>query len=92
MSKIISFIKDLGVCDKKRVLNKVDNGKLVEHDNIPIQLQKCLREKNISWLTKLFNKIMISKKMLGEWRSTLIPIYENNGDIQNCINHKGNML
>ena len=40
-------------------------------------------------LLKLFNKILRIKKMLNEWRKiTLIPIYENKGDIQNCTNYR----
>ena len=42
------------------------------------------------WLTKLFNEILRSKKMSDEWRkSTLVPIYKDKGDIQNCANYRG---
>jgi hypothetical protein len=27
--------------------------------------------------------------MLDEWRSILVPIYKNNGDIQSCTNYRG---
>ena len=47
-------------------------------------------EKDIAWLTKLFNAILKSKKMPDEWRkSTLVPIYKNKGDVQNCENYRG---
>ena len=40
------------------------------------------------WLTKLFNEIMRTKKMSDEWRrNTLIPIYKNKGNMQNCANY-----
>ena len=39
---------------------------------------------------KFFNEIIRTKKMSDEWRrSTLIPIYKNRGDIQNCANYRG---
>ena len=41
------------------------------------------------WLTKLFDKIMRTEKMLDEWRrSTLILIYMNKRGIQNCVNYR----
>ena len=44
----------------------------------------------MTWLTKLFNEILRSKKMPDDWRkSTLVPIYKNKGDIQNCANYRG---
>ena len=44
----------------------------------------------ISWLTKFFNKIILTKKMPDEWRkSILIPIYKNKRDIQSCPNYRG---
>lgn len=59
-------------------------------DNVPIKVWKDLGEKGISWFTKLFNEIVRFKKIPDAWRrSTLIPDYKNNGDIQNCANYKG---
>ncbi|KAH1210522.1 LINE-1 retrotransposable element ORF2 protein [Glycine max] len=47
-------------------------------------------QRGLEWLTKLFNEIMRSKRMSEEWRrSTLVPIYKNKGDIQNCANYRG---
>lgn len=44
----------------------------------------------LSWLTKLFNKILRTKKIPDEWRkSIMVPIYKNKGDIQNCTNYRG---
>ena len=36
-----------------------------------------------------FNKIILIKKMLDEWRKCiLVPIYKNKGDIQSCTNYR----
>ena len=41
------------------------------------------------WLTNLFNKIWLTKKMQNEWRkSTLVPLYKNKGDILSCSNYR----
>ena len=64
-------------------------GKAMGLNNIPIKVWKCLGEKAIIWLTYLFNEILRSKRMPEEWRGTLIPIYKNKGDIQNCGNYRG---
>ena len=69
------------------------NHKAMEPNNIPIEVWKCMGEEDISWLTKLFNAILKSKKMSDEWRnSTLVPIYKNKRDVQNCKNYKGIQL
>ncbi|KAH1239249.1 Phospholipid-transporting ATPase 3 [Glycine max] len=68
----------------------MSNGKAVGPDNIPIEVWKTLGDRGLEWLTKLFNEIMRSKRMPEEWRrSTLVPIYKNKGDIQNCANYRG---
>ncbi|KAH1266916.1 UPF0183 protein [Glycine max] len=74
----------------KEALKRMSNGKAVGPDNIPIEVWKTLGDRGLEWLTKLFNEIMRSKCMPEEWRrSTLVPIYKNKGDIQNCANYRG---
>lgn len=42
------------------------------------------------WLTKLFNRILMTMKMPKEWRkSILVPIYKHKGDVQQCNNYRG---
>ena len=66
------------------------NAKALGPDGIPIEVWKCLREVGVTWLVKLFNKIIATKRMPNDWRkSILIPIYKNKGDIQDCANYRG---
>ncbi|KAL5168243.1 LINE-1 retrotransposable element ORF2 protein [Glycine soja] len=74
----------------KEALKRMSNDKAVGPDNIPIEVWKTLGDRSLEWLTELFNEIMRSKRMPEEWRrSTLVPIYKNKGDIQNCANYRG---
>ncbi|KAL5157229.1 Secretory carrier-associated membrane protein 3 [Glycine soja] len=74
----------------KEALKRMSNGKAVGPDNIPIEVWKTFGDRGLEWLTKLFNEIMRSKRMPEKWRrSTLVPIYKNKGDIQNCANYRG---
>ncbi|KAG5592687.1 hypothetical protein H5410_043201 [Solanum commersonii] len=44
----------------------------------------------MEWLTGLFNVIFRTSSMPEEWRwSTMIPLYKNKGDINNCSNYRG---
>ena len=55
-----------------------------------MEVWKCLGEKGLKWLAKLFNVIFRTAKMPREWRfSTVIPLYKNKGDIQDYNNYKG---
>jgi hypothetical protein len=65
-------------------------GKALGPDDISIEVWRCLGYIAIVWLTKLFNIIFRSNKMLDEWRrSILILIFKNKGDIQSYTNYKG---
>jgi hypothetical protein len=64
--------------------------KAMGSDGIPIEVWTTLGDVAIVWLTKLFNLIFRSNKMLDEWRrSILIPIFKNKGDVQSCTNYRG---
>src|SRR6266540_1175611 len=59
-------------------------------DGIPIEVWRCLGDRAIVWLTKLFNLIFRLNKMPEEWRrSILVPIFKNKGDIQSYPNYRG---
>ena len=84
------FICKIRPCEVKEVLRRMKTRKVIGLDAIPIEVWKCLGEFRIKWLTKLFNKIWQSNKIPDEWRkSTLIPLYKNKGDIQDCSNYRG---
>ena len=84
------FIRRIRLCEVKEALRRMKTRKAVGPDAIPIEVWKCLGEFGVKWLTKLFNKIWQSNKMPEEWRkSTLVPLYKNKGDIQDCSNYRG---
>jgi hypothetical protein len=65
-------------------------GKALGPDDISIEIWRCLGDITIVWLTKLFNIIFRSNKMLDEWRrSILVSIFKNKGDSQSCTNYRG---
>ena len=68
-------------------LKKMGRRRAVGPDGIPIEVWRCLGERGVVWLTTLFNKIWGSNRMPLEWRkSTIIPLYKNKGDVQDCAN------
>jgi len=66
------------------------NGKAESPDQIPVKVWKCLGEEGLEWLTELFNVIFTTAKIAEKWRSsTVIPLYKNKVDIQDCNNFRG---
>jgi hypothetical protein len=47
-------------------LKKMEGGKMIDTYGIPIEAWRCLGDIAIVWLTKLFNHIFQSNKMLNE--------------------------
>lgn len=69
------------------------NVKAVGPNDILIEAWECLGKAAITWLTKLFNVIMYTKKMPNQRRTSVVtPLYKNKGDIQNYANYKGTKL
>ena len=84
------FMRRIREFEVKEALKKMKMGKAAGPDGIPIEVWKTLGDMEIRWLTKLFNKIWRHGKMPDAWRkSTIVPIYKNKGDIQNCSNYRG---
>ena len=73
----------------KNALRKMKKGKAVGPDELPVEVWKCIGEMGTKILTKLFNRLLVGKRMPEEWRrSVLIPIYKNKGDAQCCGNYR----
>jgi hypothetical protein len=71
-------------------LKRMKGDKAMGPDGILIEVWRCLSERMVVWLTKLFNLIFRSNKMPEEWRrSILVPIFKNKGDVQSCTNYRG---
>jgi hypothetical protein len=74
----------------KDSLKRMNGGKAMGPDGIPIEVWRTLGHVAIVWFTKLFNLIFRSNKMPDEWRrSILVPIFKNMGDVQSCTNYRG---
>ena len=61
----------------KKALTPMKKGKSTEPYDILIEAWKCLGEIERNWLTRHFNKILMTNKMSDEWRSVAQPIYKN---------------
>ena len=49
-------------------MQRMKNGKAVGPDDIPVDVWKCLCERALPFLTKLYNRTMESQRMPEEWR------------------------
>ena len=76
--------------EMKNALRMMKKGKAVEPDEFPVEVRKCMGKMGKKFLTRLFNRLLIGKRMPEEWRrSVLIPIYKNKGNQQCCGNYRG---
>ncbi|KAK3556960.1 hypothetical protein QTP70_022299, partial [Hemibagrus guttatus] len=73
----------------RKALKRMKSGKAVGPDDIPVEVWKCLGEVAVEFLTSLFNRDLESERMPEEWRSVLVPIFKNKGDVQSCSNYRG---
>ncbi|KAG2458644.1 RTBS polymerase, partial [Polypterus senegalus] len=74
----------------RTAMKRVQNGKAVGPDDIPVEAWRCLEEMAVEFLTRLFNGILESERMLEDWRrSVLVPIFKNKGDVLDCSNYRG---
>ena len=74
----------------KNALRRMKKGKAVGPDELTIEVWKCVGEMEIKFLIRLFNKLLVGKRMPEEGRrSMLIPIYKNKGDAQCCGSYRG---
>ncbi|KAK3568499.1 hypothetical protein QTP86_008605 [Hemibagrus guttatus] len=65
----------------RKALKRMDSGKAVGPDDIPVEVWKCLGEAEVEFVTSLFNRVLESERMPEEWRrSVLVLIFKNMGD------------
>jgi hypothetical protein len=84
------FVRRIQEAEIGKALKRMKGGKAMGHDGIPIEVWRCLDEKAVVWLIKLFNLIFRSNKMPEERRrNILVPIFKNKGDVQSCTNYRG---
>ncbi|KAK3540385.1 hypothetical protein QTP70_030406 [Hemibagrus guttatus] len=74
----------------RKALKRMESGKAVGPDDIPVEVWKCLGEAAVEFLASLFNRVLESERIPEEWRrSVLVPIFKNKGDVQSCSNYRG---
>ena len=74
----------------KNALRRMKKGKGAGPYELPVGVWKCIGEKGIQFLIRLFNRLLVDERMLEEWRrSVLIPIYKNKGDAQCYGSYRG---
>ncbi|KAG5631295.1 hypothetical protein H5410_003012 [Solanum commersonii] len=88
-------LRDFGYCrcvrpeEVVRAINRMSRGRATGPDEIPVEFWKSMGKAGIEWLTE---RLMLSlrQRKCEEWRwSTMVPLYKNKGDIQNCNNYRG---
>ncbi|PVH38854.1 hypothetical protein PAHAL_5G370400 [Panicum hallii] len=62
------FVRRIQEAEIGEALKRMKGGKAMGPDGIPIEVWRCLGERAVVWLTKLFNLIFRSNKMPEEWR------------------------
>eukprot|EP00795_Rhopilema_esculentum_P017384 gene17384-8979_t len=72
-------------------IRRMKNGEAEGPDNKPVEAWKVVGRTATWWLKQVFNDdIMEAKHMADHWRaSTLIQIFKNKGNIQDCGNYQG---
>ena len=63
---------------------------MFEPDELPVEVWKCMGEMEITYLTRLFNRLLMGERIPEKWkRSVVIPIYKSKGNAQCCGNYRG---
>ncbi|XP_026498876.1 uncharacterized protein LOC113402778 [Vanessa tameamea] len=79
-----------GILQEAQQLKSMKNGKALGPDDIPVEVWKVLKTDGYMWLTLFFNKLLHEETIPQEWcSSSLVPIFKNKGDVQDCNNYRG---
>ncbi|CAH2099151.1 unnamed protein product [Euphydryas editha] len=83
-------VKEVSIEEVRMAVESMKNGKAVGPDGIPAEVWKFLKVDGCKWLTLFFNKLLQEEVIPEEWcNSSLVPIFKNKGDIQDCSNYRG---
>ena len=67
----------------KNAQRRLKKGKAFGPDELPVEVWKYMGEMGIKFLTRLFDRLLVSERIPEEWRkSVFIPIYKNKGYAQ----------
>ena len=77
-------VQQISAEEVRTAMNRMNTGKAVGLNDIPVEVWRWLGELVIHFLTRLFNKILEDERMPDKWRSVLVPIFKNKGDVQSC--------
>jgi hypothetical protein len=84
------FVRRIQESEIKDALKRMNGGKAMGPDGIPIEVWRSLGDVVIVWLTKLFNLMFRSNNMPNEWRrGILVPIFKNKGNVHSYTNYQG---
>lgn len=76
-----------------RALGMIKNGKSTEPDEIPIEAWKTLGEEGIGILWDFMERLYGQEVIPEEWgHGTLVPVFKEKGEVQNCGNYRGMKL
>ena len=85
----VMYTRGIRVSEVKTALRKIKKGKACGPYDIPIKVWMVLGDAGIVWLTRLFNEILMKKRMHDAWRKNIyVPIFKNKGDVLNCNNYR----
>ena len=88
--KNVKGVSEISRDEVRRSMQSMKNGKALGPDDIPVEVWKCLGEPAVEFLASLFNRILGGEPMPDKWReSTIVPIFKNKGDAQQCGSYRG---
>ncbi|XP_026746110.1 uncharacterized protein LOC113507456 [Trichoplusia ni] len=84
------LIREISMEEVMTAVKGMKDGKALGPDEIPGEVWKVLKYEGYVWLTLFFNKLLHEEDIPQEWcTSSLVPIFKNKGDVQDCNNYRG---
>lgn len=86
----VELNKPFTICEIKKMIRKLKNGKAVGFDLISNEMIKTSAEIMLPLLTKVFNLILKTSKSPSNWKfGYIFPIYKKKGDVSDPGNYRG---